>query len=173
AVIAGLIVRGRINAKEPAVICAFAFAITPFFVFNQQILTGISLQPFHYEIFIGNYTALLAAFLAAWFGLRNVLRNRPRVERLLALGFACAAILSGSAEAVLLSRHQLKGNLISDAARPALLRLAEVGRNRPGGQLDPPSVVYAPNFVVANALPSAAPQPVLWAQYLFVFPDVT
>ena len=37
----------------------------------------------------------------------------------------------------------------------------------------PRSVVYAPNFVVANAIPSTAPQPVLWGQYLFLFPDVT
>ena len=91
----------------------------------------------------------------------------------LIMGLAGTEILSGSAEAVLLSRHQLKGNLISDAARPALLRLAEVGRNKPEGQLDTRSVVYAPNFIVANALPSTAAQPVLWAQYLFVFPDVT
>jgi hypothetical protein len=95
------------------------------------------------------------------------------MARGLAFGFACAAILSGSAEAVLLSRHQFKGNLISDAARPALLHLAEVGRNTGDGTLDTRSVVYAPNFVVANALPSTAPQPVLWAQYLFLFPDVT
>jgi hypothetical protein len=173
AVIALLIRRGGLRANEPAVIFMLTFAVTPFFVFNQQILTGQSLQPFHYEIFIGNYTAGLAAFLTAWFGLRNLLRSRPRMARALALGFACAAILSGCAEAVLLSRHQLKGNLISDAARPALLRLAEVGRNTPGGQLDTSSVVYAPNFVVANAVPSTAPQPVLWAQYLFLFPDVT
>ena len=72
-----------------------------------------------------------------------------------------------------MTRHQLKGNLISDAARPALLRLAELGRNTQDGKLDTRSVVYAPNFVVANALPSTAPQPVLWAQYLFLFPDVT
>jgi hypothetical protein len=173
AVVALLIRRGGLRANEPAVILVLTFAVTPFFVFNQQILTGQSLQPFHYEIFIGNYTAVLAAFLTAWFGLRNLLRNRPQMARALALGFAFAAILSGCAEAVLLRRHQLKGNLSSDAARPALLRLAEVGRNAPPGQLDTRSVVYAPNFVVANALPSTAPQPVLWAQYLFLFPDVT
>lgn len=176
AVIAWLIVRGgrsSLRADEPAVICALAFAVTPFFVFNQQILTGKSLQPFHYEVFIGNYTAALAAFLTAWFVLRRPLRTRPRIAPGLALAFACAAILSGAAEAVLMTRHQLKGNLISDAARPALLRLAEVGRNPGDGTLDTRSVVYAPNFVVANSLPSTAPQPVLWAQYLFVFPDVT
>jgi hypothetical protein len=173
AVIAWLIARGGLRADEPAVVCALAFAVTPFFVFNQQILTGKSLQPFHYEVFIGNYTAVLAAFLTAWFALRRALANRPRIARALALAFACAAILSGAAEAVLMTRHQLKGNLISDAARPALLRLAALGRKTEEGTLDTRSVVYAPNFVAANALPSTAPQPVLWAQYLFVFPDVT
>ena len=93
--------------------------------------------------------------------------------RVLALGLACVAVLSGSAEAVLMSRRQLKGNLISDGARPALLRLAALGRSSADGRLDTKSVVYAPNFVVANSLPSTAPQAVLWAQYLFVFPDVT
>ena len=171
AVIAWLIFRNSLKTDEPAVICALAFAVAPFFVFNQQVLTGKSLQPFHYEVFIGNYTAVLAAFLTAWFVLRNFLKTKRGVA--LALAFACAAILSGAAEAVLLTRHQLKGNLISDAARPALLRLAELGRQTNDGKLDTRSVVYAPNFIVANALPSTAPQPVLWAQYVFVFPDVT
>jgi len=173
AVIALLIVRGSLKADEPAVVYALAFAVTPFFVFNQQILTGRSLQPFHYEVFIGNYTAVLAAFLTAWLVLRRPLRTWPRMARVLALAFTLAAILSGSAEAVLMSRRQLKGNLMSDAARPALLRLAEIGRNTSDKKLDTGSVVYAPNFVVANALPSTAPQAVLWAQYLFVFPDAT
>jgi hypothetical protein len=173
AVIAWLIFRGSLKRDEPAVISTLAFAVTPFFVFNQQILTGKSLQPFHYEVFVGKYTAVLAAFLTAWFVMRSWLKTNPRFARALALTFACAALLSGAAEAVLMTRHQLKGNLISDAARPALLRLAELGRKTDDGKLDTRSVVYAPNFIVANALPSTAPQPVLWAQYLFVFPDVT
>jgi hypothetical protein len=72
-----------------------------------------------------------------------------------------------------MSRHQRKGNLIADEARPALLRLAAIARETADGRLDTRSVVYAPNFVVTGAVPTTAPQPVLWAQYLFVFPDVT
>jgi hypothetical protein len=173
AVLALLLFRGDLKPEEPAVIYALAFAVTPFFLFNQQILTGRSLQPFHYEVFVGNYTALLAAFLTAWFLCRKALQVHLRIAYALALGFGCAAILSGCAEAVLMSRHQLSGNLTSDGARPALLRLADLGRNNANGKLDTTSVVYAPNFVVANSLPSTAPQPVLWAQYLFLFPDVT
>jgi hypothetical protein len=171
-VVTGLLVRRYLNAAEPAVIYTLAFAIAPFVVFNQQILTGRSLQPFHYEVFIGNYTALLAAFLAAWFVLRILLQKRPALARVTVAGFICAAILSGAAEAVLLSKRQLKGNLTSDAARPAILRLAEIGHGRADGRLDTSSVVYAPSFVVANSIPTTAPQAVLWGQYLFLFPDV-
>jgi hypothetical protein len=72
-----------------------------------------------------------------------------------------------------MSRHQRKGNLIADEARPALLRLAALARETTDGTLDTRSVVYAPNFVVSGAIPTTAPEPVLWGQYLFVFPDVT
>ena len=74
--------------------------------------------------------------------------------------------------ATLLIRRQAKGNIISDEVRPALLRLA-VWAETLTARSTPTSLVYAPNFIVAAAVPSTAPQPVLWAQYLFVFPDVT
>jgi hypothetical protein len=168
-----LIFRKTLSANEPSVLFTLAFAATPFLVFNQQILTGRSLQPFHYEVFIGNYTAMIAIFMVAWFAFRNFLARRPGLARVAIAGLACAALLSGAAEAVLLSKRQFRGNLISDGARPALLRLAELGKTRSDGKPDTGSVVYAPNFVVANALPSTAPQAVLWGQYLFLFPDVS
>lgn len=172
-VLGWLVFRKALSANEPSVLFTFAFAATPFLVFNQQILTGRSLQPFHYEVFIGNYTAVLAAFMVAWFAFRNLLATRPGLARIAIAALACAAILSGAAEAVLLSKRQFRGNLISDGARPALLRLAELGKTRGDGKPDTGSVVYAPNFVVANAVPSTAPQAVLWGQYLFLFPDVS
>lgn len=172
-VISWLLFNGAIKPDQPALIYALAFAVTPFFLFNQQILSGRSLQPFHYEVFVGNYTAVLAVFLTMWFVCRKFLQANRRIAQALTVSLVLAAILSGCAEAVLLSRHQCKGNLISDGARPALLRLADLGRNNGNGKLDTSSVVYAPNFVVANSLPATAPQPVLWAQYLFLFPDVT
>lgn len=168
-----LIARRRVQAGDPAVLFAMAFALAPFVVFNQQVLTGQSLQPFHYEVFIGSYTTVLAAFVTVILGGRNFTIARPAMARLLLAGIAGAAILSGAAEATLLSRHQRKGSLLADEARPVLLRLAALARESPDGTLDTRSVVYAPNFVVTGAIPTTAPQPVLWAQYLFVFPDVT
>jgi hypothetical protein len=62
-----LISRGLVQAREPVIIFTLACALTPFLLFNQQILTGRSLQPFHYEVFIGSYTTVLAAFVTAFF----------------------------------------------------------------------------------------------------------
>jgi hypothetical protein len=168
-----LIIRGRVPAREPTVIFTLACALTPFLVFNQQVLSGRSLQPFHYEVFTGNYITVLAVFVTAIICYRGLAMRRPALARALLAALAFGAILSGSAEATLMSRRQRKGSLIADEARPALLRLAAIARETADGRLDTKSVVYAPNFVVTGAVPTTAPQPVLWAQYLFVFPDVT
>ncbi len=48
----------RLKWNAPETLFAASFALTPALVFNQQIITGRSLQPFHYEWFIANYLAL-------------------------------------------------------------------------------------------------------------------
>ncbi|MDQ1557948.1 MAG: hypothetical protein QOD32_1008 [Pyrinomonadaceae bacterium] len=57
--------RRWLDARAPAVLFNAALALSVLAVFNQQIITGRSLQPMHYEQYIGNYVALLAAALAA------------------------------------------------------------------------------------------------------------
>lgn len=52
--------RRRIDWTSPKVLFVMACAVTPFVVFNQQVITGISLQAFHYEQFIINYVVLVA-----------------------------------------------------------------------------------------------------------------
>jgi hypothetical protein len=173
ALIGFLISRGRVKSSEPRVVFTLACAVTPFLLFNQQILTGKSLQPFHYEVFIGGYTTALAVFVSVILLWRSLTATRPAVARIMLTVIACGAILSGSAEATLMTRRQLPGNRIRDDARPALLRLAQIARQTKDGSLDTKSVVYAPDFIVASSIPTTAPQPVLWAPYLFVFPDVT
>jgi hypothetical protein len=173
AVMGLLISLGRVKSNEPTVIFTLACAVTPFLLFNQQILTGRSLQPFHYEVFIGGYTTVLAAFVGTVVVWRSFDVSRPTLARLLLALVAGGALLSGSAEATLISRRQLPGNRIRDDVRPALLRLSQIARQTNDGTLDTKSVVYAPNFIVASSIPTTTPQPPLWAPYLFVFPDVT
>ena len=62
--------RRRIEWKSPDVLFVSACAVTPFVVFNQQVITGVSLQSFHYEQFIINYLVLVsivgASHLVFW-----------------------------------------------------------------------------------------------------------
>ncbi|HEX8457418.1 MAG TPA: hypothetical protein VF656_08990 [Pyrinomonadaceae bacterium] len=63
-------------ARDPSVLFNAALAACVLVVFNQQLITGRSLQPMHYEQYIGNYVALLAAALAAtllWQGRKRLL----------------------------------------------------------------------------------------------------
>jgi hypothetical protein len=56
--------RRRLAARDTTFLFAASFALTPFVVFNQQLLTGRSLQPVHYADYVLNYLALVALTLA-------------------------------------------------------------------------------------------------------------
>jgi len=56
--------RGRLEARDAGVLYVASFALTPFVVFNQQLVTGRSLQPVHYADYILNYLSLVALTLA-------------------------------------------------------------------------------------------------------------
>lgn len=56
--------RGLVPARDPAALFTLSLSLSVVAVFNQQIVTNRSLQPMHYEQYVGNYVALLAAALA-------------------------------------------------------------------------------------------------------------
>ncbi|HEV2801350.1 MAG TPA: hypothetical protein VGW12_12675 [Pyrinomonadaceae bacterium] len=56
--------RKRVAPHGASFLFAASFAITPLFVFNQQLLTGRSLQPVHYADYVLNYLSLVALTLA-------------------------------------------------------------------------------------------------------------
>ena len=51
--------RGLIKDQRAGLFVA-SLALMPLIVFNQQVITGRSMQPLHYELFIANYVSLLA-----------------------------------------------------------------------------------------------------------------
>ena len=55
--------RNRVSRNDPHVIFAASFALLPFLVFNQQLISGRSIQPFHYEVLIANYVVLVSLVL--------------------------------------------------------------------------------------------------------------
>lgn len=162
--------RGRVRLKERSTLFTISLALTPYAVFNQQIITGRSLQPIHYEVFIANYLSLLAAILCV-----NVIaRGTRRESRALFPGWAmiCAALLVfgwGLVEARVTTRVLDPHNELRNSAAPVLNRLAQIARQEDEAKPATEQLVYSSDNILADEVPSLAPQPVLWARHQHIF----
>jgi hypothetical protein len=183
--------RRWLDARSPAVLFNAALALSVLVVFNQQIITGRSLQPMHYEQYIGNYVALLAASLAAgllWHG-RKILKgagdeqtDRPLAEesaigvrRLLPhrvwLPVALAALLWGAGETLVITRRGAVGNILKDEWAQVALRLREITHAEQGRDAHP--VVFNSSVYRIDNLPTYTPHATVWAPHMFVFSGVS
>jgi hypothetical protein len=166
--------RGRIKWRDPRALLAASFALTPFVVFNQQIITGLSLQPLHYELFITRYLALLALVLT----LALLWQRRERTfEKMPRRAFACLIVVAlgwGMFETVLETKQHEWGGLARDESLPVARRLRELARD--GSQTtasDNQSTVLYFDLGNADLSPILAPQPVLWSPHTPAFSGVT
>ena len=57
--------RGKFEKADPRVVFVASLALLPFLVFNQQVITGKTMQVFHYEIFAVNYSTMLGFVIIA------------------------------------------------------------------------------------------------------------
>lgn len=146
-------------------IAAFAFA--PFLVFNQQIITKHSLQPFHYEFYVINYVVLLALMLIAAVIWQRFLSERKIIAATLLSIFSAAAIGWGCIEASETTKFWDSINIRRDEAMPInkyLLGLAN-------GDLENArrTTTFNLEAIQADSQPTVAPQAVLWARHQHVF----
>ncbi|HEX8173783.1 MAG TPA: hypothetical protein VF543_01560 [Pyrinomonadaceae bacterium] len=166
--------RGRIRLKDRSTLFTISLALTPYAVFNQQIITGRSLQPIHYEVFIANYLSLLAVILCL-----NLIARRKSAEEeeerkamLPGWAMACAALLIfgwGLVEAGVTTRVLDPHNELRNKAAPVLNRLAELAREGGEGRPATGQLVFTSDNIVADEVPTLAPQPVLWARHQHIF----
>jgi hypothetical protein len=154
--------------RERATLFVVSLAFVPPAVFNQQVLTGRVLQPIHYQVFIGNYVAALALVLT--FGLlwRKFGERKPFVARAALSGLAMLAAAWGIVECHYTVRVLDDANIARDEAMRVARRLNELSKTE-----NPRGVVYAPDLVQGDDLPTIAPQTVLWARHQHVFAGVT
>ncbi|HYO91201.1 MAG TPA: hypothetical protein VEQ40_06175 [Pyrinomonadaceae bacterium] len=162
--------RGRVRLRDRSTLFTISLALTPYAVFNQQIITGRSLQPIHYEVFIANYLSLLAGILC----LSLIVRGTRAERRAILPGWAmtCAALLIfgwGFIEARVTTRVLNPHNEHRNRATPLLNRLAEIARE--GGEARPATeqLVFSSDNILADEVPTLAPQPVLWARHQHIF----
>lgn len=126
-----------------------SMGLTPVVLFNQQIVTGRSLQPVHYEIFIANYLVLAAAVLLV----PMIPANNADARNKIFIYVAAAAFLWGGFEAYSSANRAMIVAEIRDGSVPSV-RAAAGSSRRP--------VILATNFVTADFIPSIAVARSFW-----------
>ncbi|MGI9054808.1 MAG: hypothetical protein ACR2F2_03280 [Pyrinomonadaceae bacterium] len=144
-----------------------AFALAPLLVFNQQVLTGRSLQPFHYEFYVINYVVLLAIVLICavfWQKLFDKLKNLSIV---LLLILSVISIGWGYIEAKETTVFWDDINIRRDEAMTVNLRLKELADSNIENAKQQTTLNLEP--LQADSQPTVAPQAVVWARHQHVF----
>ncbi len=145
--------RRRIKAGEPQVIYAVSLALLPFVVFNQQVVSGRLMQAFHFEIYVVNYSTLVALLILI------SLFWQPVPRRLLiwmaALSFAWGTIVVGLPARLAF----VPLAIANDKSIPVLLRLKQLSREdgtfadlQTKGQAS--TLVFSPSAEVNALLPT-------------------
>jgi hypothetical protein len=157
--------RGLLERSNHVSIFAASFALLPLIVFNQQVLTGHSLQPLHYDLFIAKHVALVAFILMATLMWRGRAGGAGRFSAQALCWIALAAFGWGLVETIVATRRYAPVNVALDKTRSAALRLAELAR----AEGAPHPVVLSTDLMLADSLPTEAMLAVLWAPHLQVF----
>lgn len=190
--------RKLIAATTRAYLFTLSLALLPLALFNQQIITGLSLQPIHFEQFVADYVAVLATILTAALFLRARADARrtandedgaremkithrasesPVVRRLLPskVLLACALVALGWSlvEVGVATRRYARFNVPRDEARAVALRLREIASRDERERTSPRPVVFVKDVLLAESFPTVAPQAVLWSPGMFAFPGTS
>lgn len=144
-VVVGVLVIGvrrkGLEIQNEATIFAIAFALLPLVLFNQQVLTGKSMQPFHFQNFIANYVVLVGLVLVFNLVLRPV---SSRVVLLIAAVSLCWGVLEVDRAA----RARAQSDNINDEMVPVFLRLKAMSAQ------DGTALVFSPQIDVLRYLPT-------------------
>ena len=145
--------RKKIELNNSQLIFSASFALLPFAVFNQQIITGWIMQPYHYETFILNYAVLVGVVIAV------ALLHKPVPRRLL-VWIATLSVVWGIIEVSLPARLTFVPLAINNERMiPVLLRLNELSKVD-GTFADlrtenkPSPLVFSPYIAVNSWLPT-------------------
>ena len=146
----------KFEVQTSKLLFAASFAVVPFLIFNQQVITGRSLQPFHYAEFVTNYWVVIAAFLTIGLIQHVVPRRILRYA-------GAAAIFFGIMLGIRAANSTAPMNAQLDDGRGIALKLR--AENNQG-------LVLASNLLLANAVATTSKNPVLWARHLYTFSNV-
>jgi hypothetical protein len=169
-IVAAGVVLKKINLKERETLFAVSLALVPIVVFNQQIITGRSLQPIHYQVFIGNYVAGLALVVAVGIWLKKTELFKNALVQGAIIVVTLLAITWGFVECHYTVRILDEANIQRDKGFDVGQYLTDIYRQNG----DTHKTVIMPfEMLQGDDLPTIAPQSVLWARHQHVFAGVT
>jgi hypothetical protein len=162
------VLRGRINWRAPESLFAASFALLPFVVFNQQVVSGYSLQPFHYESFIANYVALVGAIVVGVILWRGPEGEQRPIRYRLAARLAFISICWAFIEVLAPTKVLIRDSQFTDRAAAVGRRLRQLSNadgmiSKISDGPNPRPLVLARDNKVSLILPTFSPMAVLWA----------
>ncbi len=157
-----------IDLRSRAVIFAISFALVPIVVFNQQVITGRSLQPIHYQVFIGNYVAALALVTGIGVFWKKIVSRK--ISNSIAIAVSLAAVGWGFVECYYTVRALDRANVIRDNGMPLAKKLNEAAGNHPSRFR---KTILSIGTIQSDDSPTVAPQNVLWSRHQHVFAGLT
>lgn len=162
-----------ISLRERTTIFAISLTLVPIVVFNQQLITGRSLQPIHYQVFIGNYVAALALVLTLGLLWRSVSDRLPLFSKIVLLLLAGIASGWGIVECHYTVRVLDDANIARDEGMPLARRLQELSKTDIPSPDSQRAVMMSFSMIQSDDSPTIAPQAVLWARHQHVFAGMT
>ena len=160
----GLMKAGILEVKNQMTVFIISFSILPVFVFNQQIVTGYSLQPMHYNMYVVNYLVAAAVGMVVFTCVKFV---RFRVSKVTWLITVFGLGVWGVAEVHYAATMRYPYNLVRDEAVSVNKRLAELAKpneNRITYNFDP---------IQADNQPTLAPFGLIWAEHMFFLSNMS
>jgi hypothetical protein len=168
-IIAGVLLK-KITLRERETLFAVSFALVPIVVFNQQVITGRSLQPIHYQVFIGNYVAGLALIVAIGILLKKSETFNKTSAKIAITLVALLAMVWGFVECHYTVRVLDDANVERDRGFDVGQYLTDIAKQNG----DTHKTVIMPfSMLQGDDLPTIAPQSVLWARHQHVFAGVS
>jgi hypothetical protein len=152
----------RISLGHIHVLYLISLLLLPLAVFNQQVITGRSLQPFHYEEFVTSYTVLMALVICWQLMVRTRVLPSWALSHRALFWVAVISFAYGANSAAGISRAALNDNIMRDKAAAVAKRLREMDEHQ--------GTVLAIEPRQAESLPTFTRQPMLWALHMNVFP---
>lgn len=174
---------GWLDLREPKILFLMSFALVAPIVFNQQILSGRSLQPVHYQFYAVNYIAAFSLFTLIC--ILSERKTSRRTFNVILCLIALSALFVGYSDGQYSVKKARGENIWRDELLPAAEKIKAISQGSENHAENKTAVVLSFDFYpytlmnsifslsASDDLPALSSQAVLWSPHQKVFSDLT